>query len=148
MANIMKRSPLSELSDPRGWLTPFFSDIDSALAGAASHIWSPAIDVVKENGDLIVRADVPGMKPDEIDIEIEDDVLTLSGEHTEEKEEKEGRYMRRERSTGSFRRSIGLPASVKPSDIQAVCKEGVLEVKIPIPEVEEKKSVKITPTSA
>lgn len=148
MTTIMKRSPLAELTDPRSWLSPFFADIDSTLTGLEQRVWSPAIDVVKQNGNLVIRADVPGMKPEEIDIEIEDDVLTLSGEHTEEKEEREGQYMRRERRSGSFRRSIGLPASVDPEQIEAVCKDGVLEVTVPVPSAQERGPVKITPKAS
>ena len=64
--------------------------------------WTPAVDVVRENGHLVVRADIPGIKPEEVKIEVEDDILTVSGEHTESKEEKDKHYVRRERRYGSF----------------------------------------------
>ena len=59
--------------------------------------WTPAIDIVRENGHLVVRADIPGIKPEEVKIEVEDDILTIFGEHTESAEEKDENYVRRER---------------------------------------------------
>jgi HSP20 family protein len=76
--------------------------IDQALTRLGDgNGWNPRIDVVKKEGELVLRADLLGVKPDEIEIEVEDGVLTVSGEH----EEKDGRYLRRERCFGSFSRS-------------------------------------------
>jgi HSP20 family protein len=60
-------------------------------------VWTPAIDVVRDNGNLVVRGDIPGIKPEEVKIEVEDDILTISGEHEERKDEKDKNYVRRER---------------------------------------------------
>jgi HSP20 family protein len=75
----------------------------------------------------------------------EDDVLTVSGEHKEEKEEKEKDYVRRERRFGSFSRSMSLPPGVKAGDIEATTEDGVLEVTVPLPKSEEKETVEIKP---
>jgi len=75
-------------------------------------------------------------------------VLTVSGEHSEEKEEKKEHYMRRERRSGSFSRSMVLPKGVKADEIEATTEHGVLEVTIPVPQAEEKKKVEIKPKSS
>jgi len=110
--------------------------------------WTPAIDVVREDGHLVVRADIPGIKPEEVKIEVEDDILTVSGEHQESKEEKDKHYVRRERRYGSFSRSMTLPAGVDPKKIDAKTHDGIVEVKIPLPKEAKKETVKITPTAA
>jgi HSP20 family protein len=91
----------------------------------------PAIDIVRRNGELVIRADVPGMESDDVKIEVEDGMLTISGEREESDEEEDGKYLRRERRYGSFSRSMTLPAGVDPSKIEAKVKHGVAEVTIP-----------------
>jgi len=117
------------------------------LASDRKRGWTPAIDIVRDNGNLVLRADVPGIKPDEIKIKIEDGILTVSGEHQEEKKETGDQYVRRERSYGAFSRSLALPAGVDPSKVKAETKDGVVEVRIPVPD-EAKETVTITPTPA
>lgn len=90
-------------------------------------------------------ADFGELRPDDVKITVEDDVLTVSGEHTEETEEEGESYMRRERRRGSFSRSMSLPSGVKAEDIEATTEDGVLEVTIPLPEAEQSKPVEITP---
>jgi HSP20 family protein len=111
-------------------------------------VWTPAIDVVRENGHLVVRADIPGIKPEEVKIEVEDDILTVSGEHQESKEEKDKDYVRRERRFGSFYRAMALPAGVDAEKIEAKTRDGVVEVRIPLPTEAKKEPVRILPTSA
>jgi HSP20 family protein len=110
--------------------------------------WSPAVDVHRDDGKLIVRADLPGYKPDEIKVEFEGDILALSGEHEESSEGNEQNFLRRERRYGAFRRSFVLPPKVDPDAIAAVIHEGVLEVTVPLPETESAARKVITPTSA
>jgi HSP20 family protein len=110
--------------------------------------WTPAIDMVRADGNLVVRADVPGIKPDEIKIEAQEGVLTISGEHEETKEDKDEHYVRRERRYGGFSRSMALPQGVDPKKIKASTHDGVLEVTIPLPKEAAKEPVTITPTSA
>jgi HSP20 family protein len=105
--------------------------------------WAPSVDVIRDNGNLIMRADLPGIRPDEVKVSVEDDVLTVSGEHREESDEEKDNYMRRERRYGSFSRSMSLPTGVKAEDIASTTEDGVLEVTIPLPAVEEKKPVEI-----
>ena len=131
------------------------SDLSELLDQALSHFgdglgWNPRIDVVKKEGELTVRADLPGVKPDEIKVEVEDGVLTISGEHEEKAEEKKERYVRQERRYGSFSRSISLPEGVKADDVKATTVDGVLELKISLPTPKEKpaKAVKVESKSA
>lgn len=140
MANTITRwRPFADLGDLREWL-------DQAFAGDAE-TWNPRIDVVKREGEMRLKADLPGVKPDEIKVEVEDGVLTVSGEHEEKSEEKKEHYLRRERRYGSFSRSMALPEGVKAEDIQANTSDGVLELTIPLPKPEEKpsKTVKVHP---
>jgi HSP20 family protein len=136
--------PFAELGELR---TRFDRMFDEWLDGR-ERAWTPAIDVVREDGHLVVRADLPGIKPEEVKIEVEDDILTVSGEHAESKEEKDKSYVRRERRYGSFRRSMALPAGVDPDKIEAKTRDGVVEVTIPLPTAAKKEPVRITPTAA
>jgi HSP20 family protein len=137
--------PFAELGELRSRLDRMF---DEWLDGH-ERAWTPAIDVTREDGHLIVRADLPGIKPEDVKIEVEDDILTVSGEHTESKEHKDKHYVRRERRYGSFHRSMALPAGVDPKKIEATTHDGVIEVTIPLPEeVKKKETIAIKPTAA
>jgi HSP20 family protein len=130
MTGVLTRwDPFGELTELRTRVDRIFDD----LAKDRERIWTPAIDVVRDNGNLVVRADVPGIKPEEVKIEIEDDLLIVSGQHEETKEENEKHYVRRERRFGSFSRSIVLPAAVDAKQIKATTHDGVVEVTIPVP---------------
>lgn len=110
--------------------------------------WAPAIDVERGDKALTVRADVPGVNPENIKIEVEDGVLTISGEHEERTEKSEKNYLRRERRYRTFSRSMSLPAGVDPPKIKAKTKDGVVEVPVPLPAEHKKEPVTITPTAA
>ena len=144
MAGALARwDPFPELGSLRTGLDRVFGDwFDSR-----GHIRPPEIDVVRDNGNLVVRADMPGIKPDEVKIEIEDEILTVSGEHQETKDEKEANYMRRERRYASFYRSLVLPAGVVATDIKAKTHDGIVEVTIPLPKGSKKETITITPTT-
>jgi HSP20 family protein len=92
--------------------------------------WVPAIDAVSKDGDLVIRAELPGMSRDDVDISLQNGVLTISGERKAEQEEERGGYLIRERSYGSFRRSMSLPEGIDESKIKATFKDGVLEVTV------------------
>ncbi len=90
--------------------------------------WAPAVDVLNRDGNLVVRAEIPGVRPEEVDVTVHDRVLTISGERKVEQEEERGGYLVRERRYGSFRRSMQLPEGVDESNIKARFQDGVLEV--------------------
>lgn len=91
----------------------------------------PSLDLSETDGELQLKMDVPGVKPDEVDIELSGNTLRIKGEHKEEKEEKGKTYHRIERQTGSFFRSVELPCAVDEENIAAECKDGVLTVTLP-----------------
>ena len=101
--------------------------------------WVPEIEVLQKDGEFIVRADLPGLKRENVKVEITDNVLTLSGERKEEKEEKREGYYRSERSYGTFFRQIPLPEGAKTSTANAEFNDGVLEVTMQAPEREPQK---------
>jgi len=136
--------PFTELGELRNRLDRIFGEM--AIGREAA--WSPAVDVVRDDGNLVVRADVPGIKPEEVKIEVEDDILTVSGSHEETREEKDEQYLRRERRYGSFSRSMALPAGVEAKKIKAKTHDGVVEVTIPLPKEREQERVEIKPTTA
>lgn len=92
--------------------------------------WAPAMDVLTKDGNLMIRAELPGVKQEDVDITLHNGVLTISGEHKGEEEEERGGYHVRERRYGSFRRSMTLPEGVDESKIHAHFEDGVLEVTV------------------
>lgn len=101
--------------------------------GEGMSLWQPQIDLFEKDGNIVVRADLPGVQKDQVQLRLEDDILYVSGERKDErKEEREG-YFHSERSYGSFQRAIQLPTGVDPDQVQASFDNGVLEVKVPMP---------------
>jgi HSP20 family protein len=145
MPGVLTRwDPFAELAEVRSRFDRMFDALNTSPEGS----WMPAIDVVRNGDKVTVHAEVPGIKPDEVKIEIEDDVLTISGEHEEQKEDKNERYLRRERRYGSFSRSLSLPAGVDTSAIKATTHDGIVEVTIPLPTQPSKEKVTIQATGA
>jgi HSP20 family protein len=136
-------SPFSELSELRDRLDRVFGDLFDDLTDGKRRTWRLSVDVIEEDDSYKVLADLPGFKPDDVKIEVADDVLTISGEHQESEEEKEKDYVRRERRFGSFSRSLALPQGVSADDIEATFENGVLEVSIPKPKAEQKTAKKV-----
>jgi len=102
--------------------------------------WIPAIDVFEKEDKFVVKAELPGMKEDDIDVSVVGDTLTIKGEKKTEAEVKEDDYYRCERSYGSFFRTVALPSHVDAKKIEASYEEGVLEITLPkVPEVKPKK---------
>jgi HSP20 family protein len=95
--------------------------------------WTPAMDLVEREDHFVLKADLPGMSEDDVQIEVRDNVLTVSGERKAEHEEKRDGYYRMERAFGSFARTMTLPEGVDPDQIEASFDKGVLQVKIPKP---------------
>lgn len=105
--------------------------------------WAPAVDIQEEKDRYLIKADLLGIRQEEIDVSVDDDILTIKGKRTVEKEEKEKNYYRSERAYGAFQRSFALPSAVDAGKINASYKDGVLEVAIPKTEEQKKKKVKI-----
>jgi HSP20 family protein len=109
----------------------------------AATLWSPPIEVFERGNDLVVRADLPGLSNDDVNVDIENGTLTISGERRSEYEEADQGYFRSERSYGSFSRSISLPEGVNEDQVNASFKDGVLEVTMPKPAGETSKRRRI-----
>jgi HSP20 family protein len=113
----------------------FMSDI-----GEFGHdLWAPQIETFEREGQLVIRADLPGLSKDDVNVELTDDAITISGErHNENQEQREG-YYRSERSYGSFYRQIPLPEGVNADDAQATFRNGVLEIIMKAPQLQSQK---------
>jgi HSP20 family protein len=114
----------------------FFRD----LSGGA---WNPAVDIEEKDGKLIVKADLPGVKKEDIHVELKDGYLTVRGERKMEKEDKKKNYHRIERAYGSFERSFVMPEGVNEKEIHASFKDGVLELTLPVPEGTKHKAIDV-----
>jgi HSP20 family protein len=144
MAHTITRwEPFAELADMRSRFDRLFGD----LVDGRDREWMPAVDMIRDNGNLVVRAEVPGIKPEEIDIKVDAGMLTISGKHEEATEEKDKEYVRRERRYGAFSRTMALPEGVDPKKIKATTTDGVLEIKVPLPKEAVTEPVSITPTA-
>jgi HSP20 family protein len=113
-------------------------------AGQSLRRWIPAMDLVETEDTFVLRADLPGLSEGDVNIELEDNVLTLSGERKAEHEERKEGYYRVERASGSFSRSLTLPEGVDPDAVTASFDRGVLEVRIPKPEQRKPRKVAIS----
>jgi HSP20 family protein len=104
-----------------------------ARRSAGIEAWSPRIEVLERDNRLVTRVDLPGMKKEDVTVEVTDGQLTLSGERKRETEEKKDNFYRSEREYGSFYRTVPLPEGVKLDDVKASFADGVLEVSVPLP---------------
>ncbi|HVH26119.1 MAG TPA: Hsp20/alpha crystallin family protein [Vicinamibacterales bacterium] len=102
--------------------------------------WSPTIDVFEKDNRLITKVDLPGLKKEDVKVEVTDNQLAVSGERKREIEEKKDNVYRSEREYGSFYRSVPLPEGVKVEDVKATFSNGVLEVSMPVPPRAEAKA--------
>lgn len=106
--------------------------------------WAPKIDVFERDGRLITKVDLPGLKKEDVKVEVTDGYLAISGERRSETEEKKDNVYRRERSSGSFYRAVPLPDGAKLDDVKATFADGVLEVSVPLPAKAEAKARAVT----
>jgi len=105
--------------------------------------WTPAVDIKEEDDRYLLHADIPGVKPEEIEIAMESGVLTIKGERRQESEEEKENYKRIERSYGLFYRRFSLPDDANPEKITATGKDGVLEVVIPKSEAVKPRKIQV-----
>jgi len=111
--------------------------------GIATSTWMPSVDIYETPDRVVLKAELPGLTREDIDINVRNNTLTLRGERKFEKEVKEENYLRIERAYGSFQRSFTLPATIQQDKIKAVFTDGVLEVSLPKAEEARPKQVKI-----
>jgi HSP20 family protein len=135
----------SELTRMQEEMNRYFDDFfGEQRRGLAEGAWLPAVDVSETDSEMVVRAELPGMTQDDIEVNLQDNVLTLKGEKKQEKKEEKENYHRVERSYGSFSRSFTLPAGVNQDEVKATFKDGVLEIAMPKTEEAKPKKIAIT----
>jgi HSP20 family protein len=143
---LIRWEPVRELNTIQNEMNRLFNTFfDTPGAGSGPGLtrrWIPAMDLVEAGDDFVLRADLPGLTESDVNIELEDNVLTISGERKAEHEERKEGYYRVERASGTFSRSLTLPEGVDPDQVRASFDKGVLEVRIPKPE--QKKPRKVT----
>lgn len=127
--------------DPFSEIDRFFGD--SPINSLQKFNLDMAVDLYEEKGNIIVEMNIPNVDPDKLDLSIENNVLQVSGSREEEREEENKRYYYKEIYKGSFRRAIKLPKTVDEKNIDAVYRDGVIELTMPIIEVEEDRQTKI-----
>lgn len=135
----MKLQPFRPLSE----IERFFDDEDWALMLPPKFFSATAIDVYEKDGNLMAEADIVGVKPQDIEVTVEDNVLTIQGESKEEEEEKTKRYYKKERRVGRIYRSIRLPKTVDGTKVKAEFENGKLIVTMPIAEEAKPKKVEV-----
>ena len=138
--------------DPFQQLAEMQREVDRILGrtqhnGDATHAWLPVVDIEQTKDAVVLKFDLPGMKREDVSIEVEGRTLTVSGERKEETEEKHEGYYSRERSIGRFSRSFMLPENVEESKIEAKFKDGVLIVKVPRSAEEKPRKISIKPAA-
>ena len=116
------------------------ADLDDDISMSA---WKPLVDIYETDESIILKAELPGIKKDDVSVEVKDNVLTLKGVRTEEKEIKEKNYYRKERAFGTFSRAFNLQHRIQPDKIKARFKDGVLKIEIPKPEEEKPKQITV-----
>ena len=109
----------------------------------AARGWLPAMDLVEEDDALVLRADLPGVEEGSINVEFQENVLTISGERQSEAAVHNGGYRRIERPSGAFSRSLALPEGIDPDSVKASFTNGILEVRVPKPEERKPRRVAI-----
>ena len=113
--------------------------------GASGSPWAPAMDAYERDDELVVKVEVPGLRPEDVEVSVEDDTLCIRGAREEESSVEEGSFIRRERMSGRFERQVRLPPGADPEAVRASYDHGVLEVRVPKPKTVQTRRVPIQP---
>jgi len=144
---LIRWEPVRELGTIQNEMNRLFNsffDTPTPTNGGTLRRWIPAMDLVETETDFVLRADLPGLSESDVNIELDENVLTISGERKLEHEERKEGYYRVERAAGSFSRSLTLPEGVDPEKVRAHFDRGVLEVRIAKPEQRKPRKVSIS----
>lgn len=143
---LVKWEPFEGLTRFRQEIDRLFEDFFGTtplMRGNGNQVWEPAVEIAETDDALVVKAQVPGVKKEQLHLSVTDNMLTLSGEMKEEEEKQEKNYYRREIRYGAFQRTIPLPVAVKSDQAKAQLKEGILEVTLPKSEQVKRKEIAI-----
>jgi HSP20 family protein len=135
--------PFQEMLNLRRTVDRLFDNASPDHEWAQPPLWGLAVDVVENKDDFIVKASIPGINPDDLDVSYSDDTLTIKGEIKSDNEVKENQYHLRERRYGSFTRSISLPTKIKGGAIEASYQNGVVTLRLPKAEEVKPKRIAI-----
>ena len=148
---LLRWEPVAELNTLQNEMNRLFNTLvdpstptSRSASGGPGPRWMPPMDLVETGEHYVLRADLPGLADDEVNVRFEDNVLTISGERTAEHDDQQDGYYRLERAFGAFSRSLTLPDGVDPDSVHAHLDRGVLEVKIPKPQQKKPRQVQIT----
>ena len=143
---IVRWEPLREVSSLQTELNRLFNTMfeSPTVGNGGTRRWSPAMDLLETEDHFVLRADLPGMREEDVAIELEDNVLTVSGERKSDHEENGEGFYRVERAFGSFSRSLTLPRGIDAEAVSAGFTNGVLEVRIPKPEQRKPRKIAIS----
>lgn len=142
MATLVRWEPFRELASLQSELSRYVNGLVEGN-GRTMQSWVPALDVWENESELVYAFDLPGVPEEAIQIEVADDMLTVSAERTREEEQSNDRYYRFERRFGSFSRAVGLPQGVDESKISATYKDGVVEIHVPKPEEAKPRKIQL-----
>lgn len=145
MADITRWDPFAEVATLRQTLDRMFEDVRPFRAGGNGEGSYFPVDVFDDGDEIVVKASLPGVKPEDLDIQVHGDVLTIKGEMRDEKEEKAQNWYRRERRYGASVRNLQLPGQVDAASAAATFEDGVLRLSLPKAESEKPKTIKVTP---
>ena len=146
---VVRWEPFRELAALQGEMSRWMNQVAGSGSpgnGGNTSTWLPAVDVWETEGELVLSFDLPGVEEDRISVELEDGVLTVSGERERTEKSEGDRFYRYERRLGQFSRSVTLPQGVNEDEIKAVYKAGVLEVRVPKPEEQKPRRIPIGST--
>lgn len=146
MTSLTTWKPVRDLFDIRNDMSRVFDDLFRPVRYRprnGSWDWLPAVDILEADDRVEIRAEVPGLSEKEVQVSVTDSVLTLKGEKTHEKQEKENKYHRVERNYGRFQRSFTLPANLNAEAIKATFKNGILTLSVPKMEQAKPKEIPI-----
>src|ERR1700735_4190262 len=144
---VIRWEPVGELDTIQNEMNRLFNTFfdQPAGRGGGERRWIPAMDLVESHDHYVLRADLPGVREDDVTVQLEDNVLTIAGQRAAEHDPEQG-YYRIERAFGAFSRSLTLPDGVNPDHVDARFDHGVLEVRIPKPEQRKPRQVQIALT--
>ncbi len=144
MFEIAPWKPISELSNLRKEMDRLWSEFfGEGEVASRTETWVPAVDVSETKDAVIVKAEIPGMDPKDIDVSLSGDTLIIKGEKKEEKEEKDENFYRVEMRRGSFQRAIRIPVPVDKDKIEAKYEKGILKIKLPKTEETRPKQIEV-----
>ena len=148
MNSISRWEPFRGISTLQEEVNRLFESSFHGRSESSSASWAPAVDVHETENELIVTADLPGMNEKDLDVRVENNMLTISGERKTETNVEDDNYLRVERSYGSFSRSVALPNTVNSDAVAAEYRNGVLTVKLPKREETKPRQVKVNVAAA